>query len=1072
MHRITFSLTFFSCFCYCQTPPAHVVIGGGLLGKLDGFCETSTSLASPESTSCPAGRSPFGGLYGLQQEVQKARGANGYVLLTGNNLPKDFNANATYPPGSFIGQFTSFGADVTALGQDDLLRAVFPASLPNPIAPPSRFTAPVQSFLQRKDIRFLASNAAIRTHKTGLNKTWFKGYELMISADQSIPWTTAKLKFAVPNNHHTTVQVTLAGGGQSATTDCVDVTQGTGSVSAKLYPNTPYSLTVVDGSVSVHFEFHVDAALTPWDTNPGEMQGLPVASILHPGASPLLVVSLIDPAMLDILDLSRWKDKDGDGAVSLVLYPPAETAKFLLARAGTTGAVPVLLSDLNDALAAQVASSSADWALVSFNSDSHLLGCQSGEKGCAKGRSGDYRSGAVSILNGSRVWARPEWIGETLIEITASPSAGGGWRNITVSWREVFGGRFTPARNEPIRIQGKMFQPPPALAMYFAVPNTTGKRIWWSSRDDMAVVLMDAMRKSLKTDLAMADQRVIDPEVLAELNAMANNDPPLITTIGPQQLLEILWRHDPYTVIKITGKDLVNALGKLARLPADEDSGGICVRGLGGQQFQQSCSLPDIVKSSVLEINARYFNPDEYYSVALPQGLARSAGLAYPRNYMVNVFNTVLQYVSTLSPEALDRISPVNHETDACKDRQKAVPVVALPNSSFLPAEQARAAGTTPPPQSTLPLKWPNLLEKKVQSLIFMPPASIELAEQNYHVPNRNDKPDTSGFAAIPLVGEKAQHTFKLNMVGELHVVPIDLPSISLDIVSRVDLNRLETFPNSPTGFVQFAYTPDQWTNGAALRSKILTDALTKITSAFGRRLIPVDKRPPLRFQPFVGYFDDTSVYHYTATYSRKSDSAIFQESDAKPNYAYFGMGVEISPILIGKYFSVNNTRLEQDFGMNYASPQGVNIGGTFFNMEDVRRCGIQSLIDGSPGCAAAAEGSREVRYAYATRSQSRRQFLTSLVFALGPDNKKETFTLDIKANQWGEARTPLDPVRTAEFTFKSSFPIGAGIAFGPYFRYLTVNAVGSDGNFTSWRYGFTLTIPLTGKTGHGRFFF
>jgi hypothetical protein len=119
--------------------------------------------------------------------------------------------------------------------------------------------------------------------------------------------------------------------------------------------------------------------------------------------------------------------------------------------------------------------------------------------------------------------------------------------------------------------------------------------------------------------------------------------------------------------------------------------------------------------------------------------------------------------------------------------------------------------------------------------------------------------------------------------------------------------------------------------------------------------------------------------------------------------------------------------------------------------------------------------GPQEVRYQYTTQRQSRQQLVTSLVFAFGPDNKKETFTLDIKANHWGEAPggyTPLDPVRTAEFTFKSSFPIGAGIAFGPYFRYLTVNAFGSDGNFISRRYGFTLTIPLTGKTGHGRFFF
>jgi hypothetical protein len=396
--------------------------------------------------------------------------------------------------------------------------------------------------------------------------------------------------------------------------------------------------------------------------------------------------------------------------------------------------------------------------------------------------------------------------------------------------------------------------------------------------------------------------------------------------------------------------------------------------------------------------------------------------------------------------------------------------------SAFLPNQQARAAGSAQPAQPP-PLKWPNFLEKKLQSLIILPPASIEWGGQNYRVPNRNDKPDTSGFAAVPLVGEKAQHLLKFNMAGELHVVPIDLQAISLDLFSRVNLNRLETFPNSPTGFTQFSYTPDQWTNGAALRSKIVTDAITNVSAVVGRRLLPANKRPTLRLQPFVGYFDDTSVYHYTATYARKSDSVAFQESDAKPNYAYFGMGLEISPIAIGKYFSVNSTRLEQDFGINYTAPKGVFISGKFYDMDAIRRCGVQNLLDGGvAGCdKAPLVGPQEVRYQYATQRQSRQQLVTSLVFAFGPDNKKENFTLDIKANHWGEAPggyTPLDPVRTAEFTFKSSFPIGAGIAFGPYFRYLTVNAFRSDGNFISRLYGFTLTLPLTSKTGHGRFFF
>src|SRR5262245_50301067 len=90
MHRLTFSSAFFTCVCNAQAPPAHVLIGGGLLGKLDGFCEIANAADPNSSNTCPTGRSPLGGLYGLHEEVQKAKDVDAYVLIAGNNLPKDF----------------------------------------------------------------------------------------------------------------------------------------------------------------------------------------------------------------------------------------------------------------------------------------------------------------------------------------------------------------------------------------------------------------------------------------------------------------------------------------------------------------------------------------------------------------------------------------------------------------------------------------------------------------------------------------------------------------------------------------------------------------------------------------------------------------------------------------------------------------------------------------------------------------------------------------------------------------------------------------------------------------------
>jgi hypothetical protein len=1122
MSRILFGFTVVCCF-YCKQGIAQdateanrvrLLIAGGLLGKLDGFCElpdyegssrkpfdfrdlATRNLSEKEaSESCPPGTTPLGGLYGLQEQIQLQKATDGYVLLTGNNFPKDFDITMGARSRSFWRRFASLGADVVALGQDDFLRAVFPARLEGSVKD-QRFSVGVRDFLSDPQRRFLASNAGVRTSRKAMNKVWDKGYELMVSADESVAWTTGNLKIALPCICDRIVRLKVTENGNPLPDLVSMAKKGTVSINNQLQlrPGAKYTIEVIDGKLTVQFTFEVDKSLTPWNEQPDSLRGAPVAWLSRQGRPPILVAAMTDPSVTVNLDPSQWSDKDGDGAVSLVFYPPVDAAKSIFSRVGDKGPLPVLLSDFSDALTAQVVSSSSKWRVVSFSGDSHILGCEDGEKGCNRGRGFDYQSGGYAIVDQSgqraRVWARPEWTGETLLEVSGQVLGQQQWNDVRAANFLVAGYR----RNREGRVASKESDTSDAFrsGLRFAslMPGST-KRIWWQTRSDMAAVIMDAMRNSLKTDLAMADQRNIDPEVIEELRLKAEAG--LMSTIGPDELLEILWRHDAYTVVKITGKDLAAALVKLAKLQADDDGGSICVRGLGGQQFEEGCTIPQALKPDQLEVNGRYFNADEFYSVALSQGTARAADLTYSRKKAVNVFDEVLDYVIKLTPEELERISPEKTEKNDTKyspkpgqtgtehdesEQEQTVAALALPfigqsptvGSQAAPAGQANASGASAPSA----LNWPNLLVTKWQGLIYIPPAAIELGGQNFSVPDRQGKPDVSGFAAIPQVGEKAQHTFKFNLVGELHVVPLDLPFVSLDLFSRVNLNRLDTYPNSASGFTQFSYTPDQWTNGAAIRSKVVTDTLTKISAPLGRRLIPAAKRQAIRLQPFVGYFDDTSVFHYAATYARTADKAVFQQSDAKPNYAYLGLGVEVSPITLGKYITLKGTKLEQDWGMNYVAPKGVQIAGSFFSMDDVRRCGVQNLIDGKQGCPAAQDGPGEVRYRYVTQRQSRQQIATSVEFARGADPRKMTLTVDIKATRWGTAPggfTALDPVRTAEFVVKSSFPLGAGISFGPYYRYLTVNAYGSDGNFISKRYGFTLTVPLTAKTGHGRFFF
>ena len=361
--------------------------------------------------------------------------------------------------------------------------------------------------------------------------------------------------------------------------------------------------------------------------------------------------------------------------------------------------------------------------------------------------------------------------------------------------------------------------------------------------------------------------------------------------------------------------------------------------------------------------------------------------------------------------------------------------------------------------------------------MFYVPPASVEVGGQNYHVPSQgNGTPDTSGFAAIPNVNEKVTHTFKLNMTGELHLVPVSLPWITLDISSKVNLNRLDTYPATADGVKQIAYSPDVWTNGAALRSRWVSDQ-------FNDKLLARLRVPAVRVDPFVGYFDDSSIYHFDNVYLTSARDPItnkplfmLEEQDRKPNYLYLAAGFALGDIRLGPYVRFKGTSFEHDAGLNYTAPKGLTIGATSYDMNQVRRCGIQSLIDGGTGCPAAAlDAQSNIRYVYAAQRQNRNQLATSLEFAKGEGAAKRSFTLDFKGNRWSASRdgyTPLDPLWTAEITLKSGFPIGKGISIGPYFRYLLVKAYGSPGVFESRRYGFMVTLPALAKAGSSTFLY
>ena len=115
--------------------------------------------------------------------------------------------------------------------------------------------------------------------------------------------------------------------------------------------------------------------------------------------------------------------------------------------------------------------------------------------------------------------------------------------------------------------------------------------------------------------------------------------------------------------------------------------------------------------------------------------------------------------------------------------------------------------------------------------------------------------------------------------------MPLDHPLVTLDFVSRANLNRLDTYPTTAVGVKQIAYSPDASTNGVYLRLREHSDQTSRLSRLWGGS-------GALRIEPFAGFFDQTSIYHYDGFFQTKekdpSDANkpryTFEELDRKPN--------------------------------------------------------------------------------------------------------------------------------------------------------------------------------------------
>jgi hypothetical protein len=1071
-----------------KSTPVRISVAGALLGHQEAFCERQDPNAQPlPRGACPEHRTPLGGIDGLAAMLKPERERGAFILLTGNNFPKDIN-----PSGDFYlwDQLAKLNADVIALGQEDLLRAALPVALQASVAKPSAAPGFDPSWLNRlepgtRNYKFLGTNLSVRHHKTGLNKVSNGGFQLGVSADQSVPWTTSKLSIECPIRDVTSSFSVGIKDGTAITKEPSPCTSQGGFPSAAikvtLKPNTRYCVTKM-GQAGCWFEFTTDLVPTPWDNKDSStaMQNLPVA-IVSKGGARLMVMALLDPAIKSKLGAERWFFGKTTGAeqYELIIASPVDTVRTIFTLAGDESkpSLPVLMSSMDDAATLKVLAASSRWGAVAYYPGSGMLGCSVGQ--CDKvtddyadfGRSAVLNQGDRDDHKIAQAWVRPDWQGESLLTVTGETDSDKS---------------FAYFHGDSVKVERQ------------AVPGTLRRRessgeesIYEPKGKDGSEVsqsilaaLLEAIRKARHTEVVIGSLGMVDRDVVSELFEEGTQPDKNSLALTPRDLMDILWRHDAYVTVPMKGSDLLDLVQKLAVAEVDEGS-EYCAAGIetavhgarvpgtatAADKAQSKrrdqpvfCKLPGNIAATEVRVNGRYLDAAMEYSVAMPQSIAQGQKLAGPISHTAtDAVEALVQYLAFTSP-----------------NRKETKTSSAGATKTFLPEPSQQVPPKEEPTSAKL---LDGMLSQRWLGMFYIPPPSIEIGGTKYDV---HDGVDASRFSSIPLAGEQVNHTYKFAVAGEVHLIPVDFYALSLDLESKVNVNRVDTFNDANPQLSQRSLSPDDWLNGASLRSRAITNILTDKLASLSRKL----NHEAVRIEPYVGFFNESSVFHVHRTFTttrKAAPTALDQtpqtlfvtEDDRKPNFTFLEASVAFGQMSPWSAVRFKNTSYRFDWGTNHTALSGVDIGGLPFSIADVRNCGLQAILDLKNGCRGQYDltglpNRSRIDFTYVNRRENRQQLLTTLELSRSPSSKNK-LTVDFAGKLWmlkHSESTLLEPLWSTEFNIKYTMQLPYGISAGPYLRYYRVKAFGEPGAFSSERYGFTVSIPVYSKLGISRFLY
>jgi hypothetical protein len=1004
-----------------------------------------------------------------------------FVLLAGNNHPQplglgpsqDERRQAVPAPKDhwFWKHVAKLPSDAVAIGREDIHRWLIEMG-------PSRLVEWAKAGIaENGQVPFVASNVVIRRTGKALNVVAHEalGLELGLSSTESLGFLDE-----IPLSYRCAAGAAVEGGtfsfdGPNTPTITFDKPQTKGptkpletedqckltlKLSKRLRPSQTYRLRARLAPMSPNegqrpteavFSLVTDDVLTP-HANGGPWADLPAVRVDRSGVR-AAVMAFVTPEVLTEVPESygKWARAEGCPAEScqLTYLPPAEAARQLLemgagssSPAGTPpdpeARLPLLvaLTDLSDTELGELLTEVPEIRVVSVHPESSVMGRAAPEvKPTKPGEprySGDLSFGSVidePHPELTRLMARPEWVGETVLEasVTASPEAATSspWRLSTPSVYahsirgadlvpSVVGGKVTyqavldlKSSKVVVDAADRAFQAycPLAKAGPFDASGFAQRGLW-TSQEDFAALVLDTMRTTTRAEIALLPREWIDPSAIGWLADRGDG----VNWLSAFILGRVLFRAERVVRVAVAGSALAKTLASLNEL-AGESGLTLCAAGLD----LLDCDLAKLDAKSLF-VSARRPQPLHYYGIVLPASLASAAKLEFDDEETREILPAVNRRLSETCPD------------EAAECRHK-----------------------------TLRAKLEELRASRIQRYLRLDPLSFEFARTGVHEPPTAQKI----FGKLPVDGSSAKdnRTIAIDADGDWGI--LDSRRFALRVPGKVQFTRQDL--DDATSFDK-----DEYSIGFRGDYKRKMKGLVRLfvggfmegrlgtvkSKATATRLISVDD----------------PAHPGTVLEDLKVEGPKIGFRTERRSFVFGAVGAEL-PSKEWEWGTLSNVKVSFDYGRATNVPRSVRIAETEFSIDDFIRRGMDELL--SEVYQADVDGVTDA---------------TPLVFRYGRPHvfrtqvdAKYEHEWDSKAKLTGEVRARFyrqfsdEPLLATRYSVASKvsfqWPIARRWTFGPYVEHTIVDVKQVSGAFWVTKAGAQLKLTSFFKLGQWRLF-